>query len=90
MPVANPGINWVAPTIFDAAAEPGILLPLVLANAASPQLWRLRDRILAAQQLKGGAADPIALLQPWPAFAPPWLGRWRPVSWIRPVMTSSP
>jgi hypothetical protein len=67
MPVANPGINWVAPTIFDAAAEPGILLPLVLANAASPQLWRLRDRILAAQSLNGGAADPIALLRAYQA-----------------------
>ena len=64
---ANPGINWVAPTIFDAAAEPGILLPLVLANAASPQLWRLRDRILAAQPLSGAAADPIALLRAYQA-----------------------
>ena len=63
MHLVNPGINWVAPTIFDAASEPGILLPLVLANAASPQLWRLRDRILAAQHVGTELSNPIALLR---------------------------
>lgn len=67
MEAPNPGINWVAPTIFDAAAEPAILLPLVLANAASPQLWRLRDRILAAQATDPAEAGPLALLRAYQA-----------------------
>jgi len=67
MTAANPGINWVAPTIFDAAVEPGIVLVLVLANAASPRLWRLRDRILLAQARDPDQAAPIALLQAFQA-----------------------
>lgn len=31
----------VAPDLFDAIAEPGVLLPLVMANAMSPRLWRM-------------------------------------------------
>ena len=38
----------VAPDLFDAIAEPGVLLPLVMANAMSPRLWRLGRRVATA------------------------------------------
>lgn len=38
----------VAPDLFDAIAEPDVLLPLVMANAMSPRLWRLGRRIATA------------------------------------------
>lgn len=42
----------VAPDIFDALAEPDVLLPLVMANAMSPRLWRLGRKVARA-------ADPL-------------------------------
>lgn len=42
----------VAPDLFDAIAEPDVLLPLVLANAMSPRLWRLGRKV-------AGAPDPL-------------------------------
>lgn len=42
----------VAPDLFDAVAEPDVLLPLVMANAMSPRLWRLGRKVAAA-------ADPL-------------------------------
>ncbi|WP_328361754.1 hypothetical protein OG976_10920 [Mycobacterium sp. NBC_00419] len=38
----------VAPNMFDAIAEPDVLLPLVMANAMSPRLWRLGRKVAAA------------------------------------------
>lgn len=38
----------VAPNLFDAIAEPDVLLPLVMANAMSPRLWRLGRKVAAA------------------------------------------
>jgi hypothetical protein len=38
----------VAPDLFDAVAEPDVLLPLVMANAMSPRLWRLGRKFAAA------------------------------------------
>lgn len=38
----------VAPDLFDAIAEPDTLLPLVMANAMSPRLWRLGRKVPAA------------------------------------------
>lgn len=35
----------VAPNFFDAVAAPGVLLPLVMANAMSARLWRLARRV---------------------------------------------
>jgi hypothetical protein len=52
----------VAPTIFDVALAPGLLHTLVLANAASPRLWRLRDRLLSRAQ-EPALQDPLASLQ---------------------------
>ena len=42
----------VAPDLFDAMAEPDILLPLVMANAMSPRLWRLGRKV-------AGTPDPL-------------------------------
>ena len=42
----------VAPDLFDAIAEPDVLLPLVMANAMSPRLWRLGRKV-------AGAPDPL-------------------------------
>lgn len=42
----------VAPDLFDAMAEPDTLLPLVMANAMSPRLWRLGRKV-------SGAPDPL-------------------------------
>lgn len=42
----------VAPDLFDAIAEPDVMLPLVMANAMSPRLWRLGRRV-------AGADDPL-------------------------------
>lgn len=42
----------VAPDLFDAIAEPDTLLPLVMANAMSPRLWRLGRKVPRA-------ADPL-------------------------------
>ena len=42
----------VAPDLFDAIAEPDVLLPLVMANAMSPRLWRLGRKV-------AGAGDPL-------------------------------
>lgn len=42
----------VAPDFFDAIAEPDVLLPLVMANAMSPRLWRLGRKV-------AGAPDPL-------------------------------
>jgi hypothetical protein len=33
------------PSIFDALAHPDIIMPLVLANLLSPELWRLSDQV---------------------------------------------
>lgn len=38
----------VAPNIFDALAEPDVLLPLVMANTMSPRLWRLGRKVARA------------------------------------------
>jgi hypothetical protein len=45
----------VAPNLFDAAADPEVIFPLVLANLMSPRLWELRDQL-------SGSADPIRAL----------------------------
>ena len=42
----------VAPDLFDAIVAPGVLLPLVMANAMSPRLWRLGRKV-------SGADDPL-------------------------------
>lgn len=42
----------VAPDLFDAMAEPDTLLPLVMANAMSPRLWRLGRKV-------SGSIDPL-------------------------------
>lgn len=42
----------VAPNLFDAVAVPDVLLPLVMANAMSPRLWRLARRV-------GDRPDPL-------------------------------
>lgn len=42
----------VAPDLFDAIADPTVLLPLVMANAMSPRLWRMGRRMAAS-------ADPL-------------------------------
>lgn len=53
LPVALMDLSQVvAPDLFDAIAEPDVLLPLVMANAMSPRLWRLGRKV-------GGAADPL-------------------------------
>lgn len=50
----------VLPSIFDAYAQPDLLLPLVLANLLSPQLWslsaRVRERAASDQAGAGGTA----------------------------------
>lgn len=38
----------VAPDLFDAIAQPGVLLPLVMANAMSPRLWRMGRKVASA------------------------------------------
>lgn len=35
----------IAPTLFDAATDPDLFMPLVLANLMSPRLWKLRERV---------------------------------------------
>src|SRR5215475_1979149 len=35
----------VAPNLFDVAADPELVFPLVLANLMSPRLWRLREHL---------------------------------------------
>ena len=59
----HPQINRITPTLFDAAADSSLILPLVLANAASSRLWRLKDRLLGEQQERAPAAEPVELLQ---------------------------
>lgn len=38
----------VAPDLFDAIVEPGVMLPLVMANAMSPRLWRMGRKVAQA------------------------------------------
>jgi hypothetical protein len=45
----------VAPNLFDAAADPEVVFPLVFANLMSSRLWELGDRL-------SGSADPIRAL----------------------------
>jgi hypothetical protein len=45
----------VAPNLFDAAADPDVVFPLVLANLMSPRLWELRDRL-------SGSGEPARVL----------------------------
>ena len=59
----HPQINRITPTLFDAAADSSLILPLVLANAASSRLWRLKDRLLGEQQERAPAPEPVELLQ---------------------------
>ncbi len=58
----------VAPNIFDAHVHPNLLLPLVLANLLSPQLWSLTARVLA-RSVEGdrpvNLPDPGAAGDPW-------------------------
>jgi hypothetical protein len=53
----------VAPNLFDAAADPDVVFPLVLANLMSPRLWDLRDRLSGsagpAQVLRDGTIRPV-------------------------------
>jgi hypothetical protein len=40
----------VAPNLFDVAADPGLIFPLVLANLMSPRLWELSDHLSGSSE----------------------------------------